>query len=174
MTERKQLPGPSVLSVPDGDTHERLVCRDCGFIAYDNPKIVAACVCLWQGQYLLCRRAIEPRRGFWTIPGGYLEQHETTADGAKREAWEEATCNVELDGLVGIFEIPRVSQIYVVHRGHLTAPDFAPGPESLDVQLFAYEDIPWDELSFSSVEWALKQVHSNQPTTGALAPELPR
>jgi len=174
MSDHKPLSGPSVLSVPEGDTHKRLVCQDCGYIAYDNPKVVAACVCLWQGQYLLCRRAIEPRRNYWTIPGGYLEQHETTADGAKRESWEEACCTIAIDGFVGIFEIPRVSQIYVVHRGELTTPDFAPGPESLEVKLFDYADIPWDELAFSSVDWALKQVHQNQPTTGALAPERPK
>lgn len=174
MTDARTLHGPSRLAVPEGDTHDRLVCADCGYIAYENPKVVAACVVLYGEQYLLCRRAIEPRRGYWTIPGGYLEQHETTADGARREALEEAECTVEIDGFVGIFEIPRVSQIYVVHRGRLATPDFGPGAESSDVALFDYADIPWDDLAFSSVTWALQQVHAGAPTAGALAPDPAR
>lgn len=167
---RGPLPGPSVLETPEGDNRRRLVCRDCGYIAYDNPKIVAACVGAWEGQYLLCRRAIEPRRGYWTIPGGYLEARETTAEGALREAREEACCRIELTGLAGIFEIPRVSQIYVVHYGRLAAPEFAPGPESLEVKLFAYEDIPWDEIAFPPAAWGLKQVHNGRPAEGAVSP----
>lgn len=167
--DRSPPAGPSVLATPEGDNRGRLVCRDCGYIAYDNPKIVAACVCTWEGRYLLCRRAIEPRRGYWTIPGGYLELRETTAEGALRETWEEARCRVELTGLAGIFEIPRVSQIYVVHYGRLTAPEFAPGPESLEVKLFDYKDIPWDEIAFASAAWGLKQVHAGKPMEGEVS-----
>ena len=149
--------GPTVRAVPPGDDRERLVCPDCGYVAYDNPKVVVAAVCTWQGSFLICRRAIEPRKGFWTIPAGYMELNETTAEGARREAWEEARADVEIDGLIGIYEIPRISQIYVIHRARMTAPDFSAGPESEDVVLAAWEDIPWGDLAFPSIVWALER-----------------
>ena len=147
--------GPSVKTVPPGDDRERLVCPDCGYIAYDNPKIITGAVCIWQQKFLICRRAIPPRKGFWTIPAGFLELGETTAEGAKREAWEEAQAEIEIDGLIGFYEIPRISQVYVVHRARMTSADFAPGPESEEVVLAGWEDIPWDGLAFPSVTWAL-------------------
>lgn len=149
--------GPTVRTVPPGDDRERLVCPDCGYVAYDNPKVVVGAVCTWQGRFLICRRAIEPRKGFWTIPAGYMELNETTAEGARREAWEEARADIEIDGLIGIYEIPRISQIYVIHRARMRTPDFSAGPESEDVVLAAWEDIPWDDLAFPSVAWALER-----------------
>lgn len=140
---------------PDGDDRLRLVCADCGYIAYENPKIVVGSVCTWEGRILLCRRGIEPRRGFWTLPAGFLEQHETTADGAKREAWEEACATIELDGVLAVYSIPRLSQVQVMYRGRLLSPAIEAGPESVEVGLFAWKAIPWDEIAFPSVRWAL-------------------
>ena len=141
-------------SVPEGDNRTRLVCPDCGYIQYDNPKVVVGAVCTWEDRILLCRRAIEPRLGYWTFPAGFLELDESTAEGAAREVWEEAQAKVELDGLIGVYDIPHISQVYVVYRAHMTTPEFAPGPESQDVALFDWGDIPWDDLAFSSIAWA--------------------
>jgi ADP-ribose pyrophosphatase YjhB (NUDIX family) len=148
--------GPSVLTVPEGDNRERMVCPDCGFINYENPKIVVGAVCLWQEQFLLCRRAINPRRGYWTLPAGYLELNESTLAGAVREAWEEAQAKIAIDGLLAIYDIPRISQVQVMYRARLLTPEIAAGAESLEVKLFAWADIPWDELAFPSVRWALE------------------
>ncbi len=133
-----------------------MVCDDCGFIHYDNPKIVVGAVCSWRGRVLLCRRAIEPRRGFWTLPAGYMELHETVADGARREAREEAGVAIALDGLLAIYDIPRISQVQVIFRARLPGPALDPGPETLEAGLFAWADIPWDRLAFPSVRWALE------------------
>ncbi|MCE9524140.1 MAG: NUDIX hydrolase [Alphaproteobacteria bacterium] len=144
-----------VRRVPDGDTFERDVCATCGHIHYVNPKIVVGAVCSWHGRILLCRRAIEPRQGFWTIPAGYLEERETPADGAAREAWEEATVKISIDRLLAVYSIARISQVQLIFRADLVAADFAPGIESLETKLFAWEEIPWDALAFPSVHWAL-------------------
>ena len=149
--------------VPDGDTRERLVCRDCGYVDYENPKIVVGSVVahgdIAHGdRVLLCRRAIEPRRGFWTLPAGYLELGETLEEGAAREAMEEATAAISLDGILGVFSVARIGQVQVIFRGRFTNPDrpqFACGPESLDVALFDWDEIPWTEVAFPTVHWAL-------------------
>ncbi|MGE0748481.1 MAG: NUDIX domain-containing protein [Rhodospirillales bacterium] len=148
-------PGPSVRTVPDGDTHERLVCPDCGFISYDNPKIVVGAVVTWEDRVLLCRRAIQPRKGFWTLPAGYLELHETSQAGAAREAWEEARARIEIDALLAVYNIPRLSQVQLIYRARLAVPAFAAGPESVEVGLFAWDEIPWADIAFPSVRWAL-------------------
>ena len=144
-----------VKEVPDGDDRLRRVCADCGFVDYENPKMVVGSVVTWDDRILLCRRAIEPRRGFWTLPAGFLEQHETAAEGARREAWEEARARIEIDQLLAVYSIPRISQIQLIYRARLNAPDFAPGPETEALDLFAWDDIPWDDLAFPSVHWAL-------------------
>jgi ADP-ribose pyrophosphatase YjhB (NUDIX family) len=149
--------GPSVLTIPEGDNRERMVCPDCGFIHYENPKIVVGSVCVFGDRYLLRRRAINPRRGYWTLPAGYLELNEATPDGARREAWEEARAEIVIDGLLAVYDIPRISQVQIIYRAHLAAPQFAAGPESLEVRLFAWDEIPWEELAFPSVRWALDQ-----------------
>ncbi len=149
--------GPTTPLIPEGDDRERMVCVDCGFIHYDNPRVVAGAVCTWEDKVLLCRRAIAPRIGFWTIPSGYLELNETVADGAAREVLEESGANVSVTGLVGMFEIPRISQIYIVYRAEMQSPNLDPGPESLEAALFDWSDIPWDDLAFPSVNWALNQ-----------------
>lgn len=147
--------GPAVRKVPDGDTHERLVCEDCGFVVYDNPKVVVGAVCRWQDRILLCRRAIEPRRGYWTIPAGYLELNETTAEGAMRETLEEAKARIEIDALIAVYNIPRISQVQLMYAATLLSPDVAPGIETLDARLVEWDEIPWDEMAFPSVRWAL-------------------
>ena len=147
--------GPSVRSIPDGDSRERLVCPDCGFISYDNPKVVVGSVAVWEEKILLCRRAIPPRTGLWTLPAGYLELNETTEAGAAREAWEEARARIAIDGLLAVYNIPRISQVQLIYRARLLSPDVAAGPESEAVGLFAWDEIPWDELAFPSVHWAL-------------------
>lgn len=141
--------------VPDGDSLERLVCRDCGHIHYANPKIVVGCVVAHEGKILMCRRAIEPRRGYWTIPAGYLEEHETTEAGARREAMEEAMADVVLDGLLGVYNVARISQVQLIYRARLARPSFAAGPESLEVALYSWDEIPWSELAFPTVKLAL-------------------
>lgn len=150
-------PGPSIRKIPAGDTHERTVCPDCGFIAYQNPKMVVGAVATWRGKILLCKRAIEPRQGFWTIPAGYLELNETPEEGAIREAWEEANAKLTLTGALAIYTIPGISQIQIIYRADLEEGVHAPGEESLDTKLFDYGEIPWDALAFPSVHWALTQ-----------------
>lgn len=143
--------------VPADDNRERLVCGDCGWIHYVNPKIVVGAVVTHQGDILLCRRAIEPRRGYWTIPAGYMEERETSEAGAMREAREEACAEIVIDALLAVYNIPRISQVQLIYRAMLANPDFSAGPESLEVKLFRWDDIPWTELAFPSVHWALKQ-----------------
>lgn len=131
------------------------MCQACGHIHYVNPKIVSGAVCSWHGRILLCRRAIEPRRGFWTIPAGYLEEHEAPAEGARREAFEEALAPIVIDRLLGVYAVPRISQVQLIYRATLEREEFAAGTESLEVRLFAWEEIPWSELAFPSVYAAL-------------------
>ncbi|GBF56524.1 NADH pyrophosphatase [Candidatus Phycosocius bacilliformis] len=151
------MPATFSLQVPAGDDRPRQVCDTCGFINYVNPKIVAGVVISDDdGRILLCRRAIEPRHGFWTIPAGFMEERETTAAGAAREAWEEARAKVQIDGLLAIYEVPRISQVHFMYRGTLAEPGFEPGPESLEVAWFAYADIPWDDIAFPTGIWALR------------------
>ncbi len=147
-----------VRRVPEGDNRERLICADCGHIAYENPKIVVGSVVVSGESILMCRRAIEPRRGFWTLPAGYLEHGETLEEGAAREAWEEARADIALDGILGVFTISRIGQVQVIFRARFTAPEapqFSAGPESLDVALFSWPQIPRGEIAFPSVFWAL-------------------
>jgi ADP-ribose pyrophosphatase YjhB (NUDIX family) len=141
--------------VPPGEDRPRLTCDACGFILYENPKIVVGSVVTWGERILLCRRAIEPRRGFWTLPAGYMELNETTEAGAAREAWEEAVADIEIDGLLAIYNIPRISQVQLIYRAHLKRAEFAVGPESQEVALFTWDEIPWHDLAFPSVHWAL-------------------
>ena len=147
-----------IRQVPDGDTRERLVCRECGYIAYENPKVVVGSVVAHDNRVLLCRRAIEPRRGFWTLPAGYLELGESIAEGALREAFEEAEARIALDGILAVYSISRIGQVQVIFRArfaHPGPPAFAAGPESAEVALFAWPDIPWNDVAFPSVRWSL-------------------
>ncbi len=150
-----------VRQIPDGDTFERLVCPTCGYVDYENPKVVVGSVVVDAGRVLLCRRAIQPRRGFWTLPAGYLEMGETIEDGARREALEEARAHIVLDGVLGIYSISRIGQVQVIFRGRFDGPaNFATGPESQDVGLFGWDDIPWEAIAFPTVRWSLQAWHA--------------
>ena len=142
--------------VPEGDTLLRQVCETCGFVNYVNPKIVVGSVVHVDERILLCRRAIEPRYGYWTLPAGYLEEHETAEAGAAREAREEACAEITIEGLLAVYSVPRISQVQLIYRARLANPSFGTGPESLEVALFPYAEIPWEQLAFPSVHWALK------------------
>lgn len=142
--------------VPAGDSLERRVCDTCGFVDYENPKIVVGAVVRSGEKILLCRRAIEPSRGRWTLPAGFMEQNETAEDGARREAMEEACASIRITGLLAVYSIPRISQVQLIHIAELEGGAFAAGPESLEVRLFAWDEIPWDDLAFPSVHWALR------------------
>ena len=155
MADTGQAAGPTVLQIPEGDNRERLTCPDCGFINYENPKIVVGAVCTWEGRLLLCRRAIDPRRGYWTIPAGYMELNETAEVGAAREAKEEACANIYIEGLLGVYTIPRISQVQLIYRAKVEDGVFAAGDETEELDLFSWKDIPWDDLAFPSVKWAL-------------------
>ncbi len=170
MVAEQRRKGPSIEAVPDGDTKARLVCPDCGYVAYQNPKIVVGAVCVWEDTFLLCRRAIAPRKGLWTMPAGFLELNESTAEGAKREALEEANARIEIEGLIGVYEIPHVSMLYVIHRARLLSPEVSAGAESEAVAFFRWSDIPWDALAFSSVAWAHRQFQAAAAPTLAIAP----
>lgn len=156
--------GPVVAKVPDGDNRERLVCTDCGFILYSNPKVMVGSVAHWQGNVLLVRRDIEPRRGYWTLPAGFMENRETTEEGARREAREESGAELEIEHLLAVYNIPRISQVQVIYAARLISPDVFAGDETSEVGLFAWQDIPWDDLAFPSVRWALH--HWNEARTG--------
>src|SRR6478735_11671178 len=124
------------LRIPDGDTLQRRVCATCGTIHYENPKIVAGCLPVWEGRVLLCKRAIEPRHGLWTLPAGFLENGESLADGAMRETLDEANARVTLDDLYTVISLPQINQIYVMFRARLDDLGFGPGTESLEVRLY--------------------------------------
>src|SRR4029079_16911398 len=111
MSDPGVVRGPSVRAIPEGDDRERMVCADCGYVLYDNPKIVVGSVPRWGERILLCRRAIHPRLGYWALPAGYLELTESTSAGAEREAWEEACAKIVIEGLLAIYDIPRISQV---------------------------------------------------------------
>lgn len=154
-----------VRTVPDGDTLERAVCRQCGFVHYDNPRIVVGSVVRAAGGILLCRRAIPPREGFWTIPAGYLELGETPQNGAAREAKEEACAEIVVKDLLAIYSVPRLSQVQLIWRATLEG-HIAAGEETLEARLFAPDDIPWNELAFPSVHWALTHDYTAEDGTG--------
>jgi len=145
------------LRIPDGDNLPRYICAQCQTIHYQNPKIVTGCIAEWEDQILLCKRAIEPRIGQWTLPAGFMENRETTLQAAMRETREEANAEVEITDLYALFNIPHISQVYLIFRARLLNLDFSPGAESLDVQLFREQDIPWDSLAFPVVTETLKR-----------------
>ncbi|MFN0265028.1 NUDIX domain-containing protein [Tepidamorphus sp. 3E244] len=161
-------------SVPQGDNVSRKVCDHCGFVAYVNPKIVVGSVVRSGEKVLLCRRAIEPRKGFWTIPAGYLELAETPEAGAKREAREEACANLNISGLLAVYTIAHLSQVQIFYRATFAEPEIAAGEESLEVGLFGWDEIPWEDIAFPSVKWALdheRSVHLGKATAPFANPD---
>ena len=145
-----------VFRVPDGDTLPRFVCAACGTIHYQNPKVVVGCLAVWEGRVLLCKRAIEPRHGLWTLPAGFLENGESLADGAMRETLEEANARVTLDDLYTVISLPQINQIYVMFRARLDDLGFGPGTESLEVRLYDEADVPWEQLAFRTITRTLR------------------
>jgi len=141
--------------VPEDDTRPRHVCPSCRTIHYQNPKIVTGIIPEWEDRILLCRRAIEPRYGLWTLPAGFMERGETIQQGAARETLEEAHARVEVRALYSLFNLPHIDQVYMLFRGRLLDLDFRPGSESLEVMLFEEQDIPWDEIAFPVVKETL-------------------
>ncbi|NJK90087.1 MAG: NUDIX hydrolase [Myxococcales bacterium] len=148
--------GPRIRKIPPGDERERLVCPDCGYVRYDNPKVVVGSVVSFGDRILLCRRAIPPSLGRWTLPAGYLELGETPEEGALREAWEEARALLRLEGLLAVYTLKHIGQVQLFYRATLRDEAFEAGPESLDVKLFRWDEIPWDDLAFPTVHWALE------------------
>jgi ADP-ribose pyrophosphatase YjhB (NUDIX family) len=150
------------LRIPEGDNLPRFVCNACDTIHYENPKIVAGCIPEWENQILLCKRAIEPRRGLWTLPAGFMENNETTAEAALRETLEEAKAQAEIIDLYALFNIPHISQVYLMFRARLLNLDFGPGAESLEVQLFQEHEIPWEDLAFPVIHETLKRYYAER------------
>ena len=151
-----QCGAPVSHRIPSGDNRHRYICDACGTIHYENPRMVVGCLPVWQDKVLLCRRAIEPRHGFWTLPAGFMENGETTAEGALRETLEEAGARVEIDSLYSLISIPDINQVYMLFMARLLDLDFAAGEESLEVALFDEADIPWDRIAFRTVQKTLE------------------
>ncbi len=148
--------------IPEGDNRPRFVCDDCDAIHYQNPRIIAGCLPVFEDKVLLCKRAIEPRAGWWTLPAGFLENGETVADGAMRETREEANATVETLDLYTLFSLPHISQVYMFYRANLVSLDFSPGEESLETALFAEDEIPWGELAFPVITQTLEHFYRDR------------
>ncbi len=159
---------PVALRIPPGDNLPRHVCDACGTIHYSNPKMVIGCIPEWRDQVLLCRRAIEPRYGLWTLPAGFMENGETVAQAALRETLEEARARVELAGMFSVLSVPHVNQVHIFYRARLVDLDFGPGTESLEVQLFPESAIPWPEIAFRTVSTTLRHYYGDR-TAGAFS-----
>jgi ADP-ribose pyrophosphatase YjhB (NUDIX family) len=145
------------LKVPEGDDRERFVCTKCELIHYSNPRVIVGCVPVHEDRVLLCRRAIEPRRNYWTLPAGFMENGETTPQGAARETWEEARARVSGLELYRVFDVPYISQIYMFYRCEVDDGVYGVGPESLETALCTRDEIPWDEIAFPVVYETLKE-----------------
>lgn len=145
------------VEIPAGDHLPRHVCPSCHTIHYQNPRIIAGCIPVWEEQILICRRAIEPRRGYWTLPAGFMENGETVQAGAAREAQEEALAEVTIGSLLAVINVLHTHQVHMMFRAQLRNLDFGVGPESLEVKLVREEAIPWDELAFASIRFSLER-----------------
>lgn len=148
--------------VPVDDTRERAVCGACGEIHYENPINVVGTVPVWGERVLLCRRNIEPRKGLWTLPAGFLELGESTADGARRETDEEAGARIELEDLYTVLNVVRAGQVHFFYRARLLDTRFEPGPETIEAQLFAEHEIPWDQIAFRTVRQTLEHFFADR------------
>jgi ADP-ribose pyrophosphatase YjhB (NUDIX family) len=152
------------LKTPAGDNRPRYVCPQCSTVHYINPKLVLGTIPVWQDKVLLCRRAIEPRYGFWTLPAGFMEVGETTEQGALRETLEEAGATVQLQQLYSVIDVAHVEQVHLFYLAKLASPDFAAGEESLEVKLFTEAEIPWQEIAFRTVGKTLQWFFSDRKT----------
>ncbi len=161
-----QCGNPLIFEIPHEDDRHRHICTACGVIHYENPKMVVGCIPEYGNRILLCRRAIEPRYGKWTIPAGYLENRETVTEGARREAYEEARLNMGELVPYRLYNIKHISQMYFIFRGLITDETFRPGIESLEVRLFACDEIPWDNLAFRVVAACLENFFKDRESGG--------
>ena len=152
------------LQIPAGDNRPRHICAACGAIHYENPKMVVGCIPEWDNKILLCRRAIEPKYGLWTLPAGFMENGETTGEGAARETLEEAGARVDLLGLYSMISLPDINQVYLVYRARLLHLDFMPGEESLEARLFSEDEIPWNEIAFRTIQLTLQRYFADRKT----------
>ena len=165
--------------IPPGDTLPRHVCEQCGTIHYQNPKLVVGALAEWGDRILLCRRAIEPRHGMWTLPAGFMENEETTAQAAARETLEEACARIEVGELYTLIDVPHISQVHIIYRARLLDLDFRPGEESLEVALLREDEIPWDHIAFRSIAISLRHFFDDRRSghfqlhTASLAPPPP-
>lgn len=150
------------LVIPEGDNRHRYVCASCETIHYENPKIVTGCIAEWQDKILLCKRAIEPRYGRWTLPAGFMENAETNLEGAARETAEEANAEVENMKLFSVFSIAHINQVYTMYRGDLVDGAASPGIESLEVALLSEQEIPWQEIAFQVITETLKLYYQDK------------
>jgi ADP-ribose pyrophosphatase YjhB (NUDIX family) len=148
--------------VPEGDNRERAVCTACGEIHYENPINVVGTVPVWGELVLLCRRNIEPRYGLWTLPAGFLELGESTADGARRETVEEAGANIELGALFTVLNVVRVGQLHLFYLARMLDTGLAPGPETIEARLFREDDLPWDRIAFRTVRQTLEHYFADR------------
>jgi ADP-ribose pyrophosphatase YjhB (NUDIX family) len=145
-----------IYAIPDDDNRHRYICHCCNTVHYQNPKIVAGCIPVWKDQVLLCKRAIEPRYGYWTLPAGFMELGETSLEAGMRETLEEANARVNVEDLFAVYSLPYVGQVYMMFRANLVDLDFSAGVESLEVRLFKQEDIPWNEIAFMTIRATLE------------------
>jgi len=153
-----------ILRIPEADDRERHVCNACGHVHYLNPRIIVCAIPVWEDRILLCKRAIEPHYGLWTLPGGFMENDETTQNAASRETLEEAGASIEVHDLYSMFNVSHINQVHLFFRASLTSPRFSPGKESLEVGLFSRDEIPWNEIAFATVESTLRQYFADMPT----------
>ena len=147
---------PLISAIPTGDDRLRHICKRCGAIHYQIPKLIAGCIPVWSGKVLLCKRAIEPKLGFWTLPAGFMELGETVSEAACREAMEEANVDVQIGPISSMISLPAFSQVHVFFHATMHRGVFSPGLESLEVKLFEEKDIPWDEIAFETVKRTLR------------------
>jgi ADP-ribose pyrophosphatase YjhB (NUDIX family) len=143
-------------AVPTGDHRERDICSNCGFIHYENPRLIVGTLATWNGRVLLCQRAIEPRSGYWTLPAGFLEQGETARQGAERETLEESGARVRTTRLLALYDLPHIAQVHLFYLATMESEALNPGPESLAASLVEPAEIPWQDLAFPTIEWALR------------------
>lgn len=162
---------PTRRTLLEGDTAERDVCTACEKIHYLNPKVIVGAVCTWEDKVLLCKRAIEPRSGYWTIPAGFMEMRESTEQGAIRETMEEANARIEIVDLLAIYNVVRLSQVQIFYRAKMLTPDFAAGVETLELDLFDWENIPWDDLAFPTGHWILEKAIAVKGQPAPVVPE---
>lgn len=155
---------PVELRLLPNDNRTRYVCTACGEVHYQNPKMIVGAIPEWQDKILLCRRAIEPRHGLWTLPAGFMENGETTSEAAARETLEEANAQVDIGELYSLYNLPYINQVHLLFRARLLNLDFSPGVESLEVQLFSEQDIPWDTLAFRPVHYTLQHYFADRKT----------